>query len=144
MLQETSGETYWKVGYKGNAADIMFLTTLKKTPEFIKEAYSLAEQYGYATNEIGMYIQPVMQGVCCHCEFSLPFDPNNSAEAEKVEAMVTEGSESLQRLGAYFSRPYGSWGDMVYRRDAETTIALRKVKGLFDPNNIMNPGKLCF
>jgi len=33
---------------------------------------------------------------------------------------------------------------MAYRRDAETTAALRKVKGIFDPKNIMNTGKLCF
>lgn len=144
VLQETSDGTYWKLRYKGNCQDIMFLTTLKKAPEFIKKMYAVAEGYGYATNEIGMYIQPIMQGVCCHCEFSFPFDPGEKMEVEKVKALVTEGSERLQRLGAYFSRPYGSWADMVYRRDAETTIALRKVKGLFDPNNIMNPGKLCF
>jgi FAD/FMN-containing dehydrogenase len=33
---------------------------------------------------------------------------------------------------------------MAYRRDGETTAALRKVKGIFDPKNIMNAGKLCF
>lgn len=29
-------------------------------------------------------------------------------------------------------------------RDAATVTALKKIKAIFDPNNIMNPGKLCF
>jgi FAD/FMN-containing dehydrogenase len=45
---------------------------------------------------------------------------------------------------AYFSRPYGAVVDEVYRRNAETKDALRKMKQIFDPNNVMNAGKLCF
>jgi FAD/FMN-containing dehydrogenase len=33
---------------------------------------------------------------------------------------------------------------MAFNRDAASTIALKKIKGIFDPNNVMNPGKLCF
>lgn len=143
-FKETSGQTYWKLQHKRGCHDIIFLTTLKQTSEFIREIYVRAEECGYPTNDIGIYIQPIMQGVCCHCEFTLPYNPEKPAEVEKVKMLVTDGSESLQRMGAYFSRPYGPWADMVYRRDAESTSALRKVKGLFDPHNIMNPGKLCF
>jgi FAD/FMN-containing dehydrogenase len=46
--------------------------------------------------------------------------------------------------GAFFSRPYSPWADMVYGRLTESVAALRKLKGVFDPNNILNPGKLCF
>jgi FAD/FMN-containing dehydrogenase len=46
--------------------------------------------------------------------------------------------------GAFFSRPYGAWADLAYGRDAATTAALRKLKAIFDPANVMNPGKLCF
>jgi FAD/FMN-containing dehydrogenase len=46
--------------------------------------------------------------------------------------------------GAFFSRPYGSWAEMVYSRYTEGTAASRKLKNIFDPNNILNPGKLCF
>jgi FAD/FMN-containing dehydrogenase len=57
---------------------------------------------------------------------------------------VDAAAGALANRGAFFSRPYGPWADMAYRRDAGTTMALRKVKGIFDPNNVMNPGKLCF
>jgi FAD/FMN-containing dehydrogenase len=51
---------------------------------------------------------------------------------------------SLAEEGAFFSRPYGPWSDFAYNRDAQTTTNLRKIKNIFDPKNIMNPGKLCF
>jgi glycolate oxidase len=46
--------------------------------------------------------------------------------------------------GAYFSRPYGEWADPVYNRDAAGCDALRTVKKIVDPNNVLNPSKLCF
>jgi FAD/FMN-containing dehydrogenase len=53
-------------------------------------------------------------------------------------------SETLKKNGAFFSRPYGSWADMVYDEYTEGVKVLRKLKGVFDPNNILNPGKLCY
>ena len=53
-------------------------------------------------------------------------------------------SEALIKQGAYFSRPYGIWADIVYNRDAANKEMIRTIKGIFDPNNVLNPGKLCF
>jgi FAD/FMN-containing dehydrogenase len=86
----------------------------------------------------------MVQGVSCHCEFNLFYDPTNAREVTRVEELYTQAGEALMNVGAFFSRPYGALADMVYRRDGETTAALRKVKLIFDPNNIINSGKLCF
>ena len=144
ILSGASKDPYWKLRYKGGYHDIFFLTTLNRAPEFVKTIYGLSEAVGYPTSDIGIYIQPLMQGVACHCEFVLPFDPGNQSEVTKVQKLVTEGSEALMKLGAFFSRPDGTSANMAYNRDAQTTIALKKIKGIFDPNNVMNPGKLCF
>jgi FAD/FMN-containing dehydrogenase len=61
-----------------------------------------------------------------------------------MRELFTRASEDLDRQGAFFSRPYGIWAEMAYRRNAEHTRVSRTVKELFDPNNILNPGKLCF
>ncbi|MBN1814901.1 MAG: hypothetical protein JXA14_23885, partial [Anaerolineae bacterium] len=91
-----------------------------------------------------IYIQPVYQGVGCHCEFTLPFDRENEAEVTRTQALFRDVSLRLFEQKAYFSRPYGIWADMVYNADAQTAVVTRKIKGIFDPNNVMNPGKLCF
>jgi FAD/FMN-containing dehydrogenase len=139
-----SRELHWKLGYKGGCRDIFFLTTLERAPEFVKTMYSVAEKCQYPASEIGVYIQPVHQGASCHCEFSLPFNQGNQQEVARMQELFAKASDELQKEGAFFSRPYGIWANMAFNRDAQTTIVLRKIKGIFDPNNIMNPGKLCF
>jgi hypothetical protein len=143
-LLNPSKEPYWKLGCRGGCQDIFFLTTLNRTPEFVRTMFSVAEGYGYPASEIGVYIQPVHQGASCHCEFSLPFDPGDPKEVTRVRTLFTRASEELLNQGAFFSRPYGIWANMAYNRDAQTTAVLKKIKKIFDPNNVMNPGKLCF
>jgi len=139
-----SREPYWKQTYKGACQDIFFLNTLEKAPVFVTAMYTVVEAHGYNTSEIGVYIQPVHQGASCHIEFDLPFDQTNPREVSRMQELYTVASEELLRQGAYYSRPYGIWAPMTYNRDAQTTTVLKKIKGIFDPNNVMNPGKLCF
>ena len=144
VILNPSKEPYWKLSYKGGFQDIFFVTTLGRTPEFVKAMYSLAQTHNYPSSDIGIYIQPMHQGVSCHCEFTFPFNPNNEAEAAGMKELYKRASEELLKQGAFFSRPYGIWADMAYDRDTPTTAVLKKVKKIFDPNNVMNPGKLCF
>ncbi len=135
---------FCKGGIKGGSQDIFFLTTLDKTPEFIKTMYAVEEACRFPTSDIGVYLQPVHQGASCHCEFHLPFDRDNAKETDRMREFFTMASEALLKQGAYFSRPYGIWANMAYSHDAQTTAVLKKLKVIFDPNNVMNPGKLCF
>lgn len=143
-LHKPSAEPYWKLRDKGSCYDIFFITTYDKLPEFMSTMHDIAERYGYPASNMGIYIQPIVQGVSFHCEFNLFFDPDNAEEKDKIGRLSEAAFDALANRGAFFSRPYGPWADMAYRRDAETTIALRKIKDIFDPNKIMNPGKLCF
>ncbi|MGD0487058.1 MAG: FAD-binding oxidoreductase [Syntrophorhabdales bacterium] len=144
VILNPSTEPYWKMRYKGSSQDIFFLTTLDKTPEFVKAMNKVADSLGYPSSEIGVYIQPLHQGVNCHCEFSLSFDRSNTSEASRMKDLYAKASDELLKQGAFYSRPYGLWAQMAFNRDAQTTDVLKRIKGIFDPNNIMNPGKLCF
>jgi FAD/FMN-containing dehydrogenase len=144
LIQQPSGEPYWKLRRRGACQDIFFLTTLDRVPQFVEIMQEQAGRYGYPAEDIGIYIQPMVQGTSCHCEFDLFYEPDNKKEAAGIQELYACAGEALMRAGAFFSRPYGAVVDEVYRRDAAITGALRKVKNIFDPNNIMNAGKLCF
>jgi FAD/FMN-containing dehydrogenase len=137
-------DPYRKIGYKGACQEIFFLSTLESAPLFVKTMYSAAESLGYPTSEISTYIQPVHQGASCHIEFDLAFDRHSPSESSRVEELYARASRDLLEQGAYFSRPYGMWADLAFNRDARSTRVIKKIKAIFDPNNVMNPGKLCF
>ena len=137
-------EPYWKLRYKSSCHDIFFLTTLSKVPQFIGIMKEIVSKHHYPIDDVGGYIQPMVQGRGCHCEFNLPCDKSNVEEVTGVQKLFMDASETLMKNGAFFSRPYGLWADMVYSRYEEGVKALKKLKNIFDPNNILNPGKLCF
>ena len=137
-------DTPWKLAAEGACADVFFVGTLEEAPSFVEIAHIVADGHGYAAEDVGVYIQPQHQGVTHHVEFSLPFDASDAATAEDMQELADDLAANLMAAGAYFSRPYGSWAQPVYNRDAAARDALRKVKAIFDPAGVMNPGKLCF
>ncbi|MFH0916491.1 MAG: FAD-binding oxidoreductase [bacterium] len=139
-----AGDDHWKLRYKGAIRDIFFHTTLENAPRFLSVMLETAAAHKYPVADVGVYLQPQHQGVAYHCEFSLPFARDDKNEADKVRALFSDASMRLIADGAYFSRPYGEWADPVYNRDAASRDALRTVKKIVDPNNVLNPSKLCF
>jgi len=137
-------EPYWKLRAKGGCHDVFFLSTLGKAPDLFGVMEKVRAEHGFPEGNIGSYIQPMVQGRGCHCEFNLFCDDSDPDEVGRAEQLFLEASEALMRNGAFFSRPYGPWARMVYQDQSEEVVALRKLKRVFDPNGILNPGKLCF
>ena len=144
VVQRPSGEPYWKLRYKGACQDIFFLTINDKLGGQIGVMNDVVEKAGYPTSDMGVYIQPIVQGTGCHCEFNLFYDPGNPSELNRVRELSALAVKNLMAKGAFFSRPYGESAGMIINRDAATVAVLKKLKKIFDPNNVMNPGKVCF
>ena len=138
------GEPHWKERVSGGFQDIFFLTTLDKAPGFVDAMEAEADRRGFPRENLGVYVQPVQQGRACHLEFTLLYDPRDPGETGRVEALFLAASGVMIDQGAFFSRPYGPWAGLAYRKCPDSVAALRKVKAILDPRGVMNPGKLCF
>jgi hypothetical protein len=129
----------WRLRLKGGYQDIFFISDYDNITKFI----DLVEKQ--VINNLGIYIQPINQGTSYHCEFDIYYDPNDNEEMVNVKKIFIKTSIDLMNSGAFFNRPYGLWAKDVYQRHEDSTErALKKVKKIFDPNNVLNPGVLCF
>ncbi len=137
-------EPYWKSRSLGGFQDIFFLTTLDKAPEFVKAMEQEADKHGLARENLGIYIQPIQQGRNCHVEFTVMYDSDNKEATQSAKELFDAAGKLLIDMGGFFSRPYGPWADLAYRKCPDSVTALKKVKGILDPKGVMNPGKLCF
>ena len=137
-------EPYWKHVYKTGCEDLFFITKPSRAPAFLDIVEEVAVTTGFPLSDIGRYLQPIEYGRACHMEFNFYYQPDNAKEVERVRFLRIETAKILMEEGAFFSRPYGDLARMVYERASSYTRALRTVKSMFDPDNIMNPGNLCF
>ncbi|MHB8895912.1 MAG: FAD-binding oxidoreductase [Candidatus Geothermincolia bacterium] len=144
IIAGTSGTDSYKARPKGAYQDIFFLTTLDRTPSFIRAVEELAVKHGYRPEDLGIYIQPVQHGRTCHLEFTLYYDPADDSDTARAMELFSDASDTVSGMGAFFSRPYGPWADLAFARCPDTVKALRKVKKMLDPAGVLNRGKLCF
>lgn len=135
---------YWKLRNKGACSVISFHTLLEKVPELTQATRDFVACAGYQVKDMGCYLQPLERARACFCEYGLSYNPENSEEVALVKKLYADLSDFLFDQGVLFTRPYGAQAEIVYGRAAPYTSTLRQLKNIFDPNNIMNPGKLCF
>jgi FAD/FMN-containing dehydrogenase len=143
-VQRPSTDPYWKLRYKGACEDLFFLATVDRLEHLIGVMDGLAAAAGYPVADRGVYVQPAVQGTSYHCEFNLFYDPADAGEARRVRELTLTATKTLMDNGAFFSRPYGETARMIMNRDAAGVEVLKKLKRIFDPTDVMNPGKLCF
>ncbi len=138
------GVTYWKNRYRGACQSLFFITKPDRAPGFIRRVAEIAARHGYPAGDVGGYLQPIEHNRACQLEFGFFYDPTSDPEVEMLRRLYREAAEVLLDEGALFTRPYGELAKLVYERAAGYTVVLKRVKAIFDPNNIMNPGNLCF
>jgi len=134
-----------KAHFKGSFHPVSFYTTLSRAPEFEEAVLALAQKHGHPLNDIGEYLLPVEKGSNCYYEIDFHCDLDNPDEVQKVKNLWLEANEVCASMGAVLSYPYGPCADIVYRRVNPAYVQiLRSWKKELDPNNILNPGQLCF
>lgn len=137
-------KTYWKAVPAGNYQDLFFIARPERVPEFIDIVRDVASKNGYPFESIGIYEQPIEHNRACQLEFTFMYDGSADGADAEIYDIYYKMFKALHAVGAYFTRPYGDMGGELYQKAASYKAALMKVKNLFDPNNIMNPGNVCF
>ena len=133
-----------KFNYRGSVHDLNFKSPIRQIAKMESIIKKTCDARGYDAAGIGGYVLPLERGRAIHCEFDLHANPADSRESQNVRQVWLQTSEALMRAGAFFDRPYGAWAQMVYNRTGMYAIKLKEIKKELDPNNILNPGKLCF
>ena len=139
-------KTYWKHAYKGNCMELIFMSPPKKAAGIIDMIKKLAGSHDYPEDDIGIYVQPVEDIRAFQMDFIFYYNPDNAAEVVKVEEIHKEGISRVVDMGGYFNRIYNGVGELVSElpRAQGYLKYIRRVKKLFDPNNILSSGKLYF
>ena len=139
--QSPCGIRDWRHVSKGHCLSVFFLSLLNNSEKYIAVVRESAKAFNISTGQIGIYIQPVIQNHACHMEFMVPFNPDEGHEVENMKMFEADVTERLIKAGAFFSRPYGTAAEIVFKNNPGNTELMRVIKGLFDPENILNPGK---
>jgi FAD/FMN-containing dehydrogenase len=135
---------YWKNSVRGACQSLFFHTRPNLVSSFVTMVEEIAARYDYPISEIGMYLQPIEHNRAMRPEFNFFYDPGDPEETAMVAALYNDAAKALLSQGAVFTRPYGDLASIVYEKAAGYAASLRRLKKVFDPNNIMNPGNLCF
>jgi len=135
------GDVDWRNRLRGHCLSLFFLTTLDRAPGLVDAFMDLADNHAIEKDTIGLYVQPVVQNHACHIELMCPFNPEVPSDVELVRKLEKESVVRLAKAGAFFSRPYGSAGEVVFKQNPLNYEVLKKVKGIFDPNRVLNSGK---
>lgn len=139
LLSSWEKEPYWKFRWKCRNQPILFITSLSKLQKHFNTVSEISLMHNYSIEDVGIYVQPLEHGRAAYCEFGFHYDPSSDKEKNIVKELIFDACTWLAKEGAFFSRPYGPMANLI---DTSYNHLLRQVKSIFDPNNIMNPGKL--
>ena len=139
--RKPAGEADWRQAIRGHCLSLFFMTTLDMVPMFIRSFGQLIKHNKLSPEQVGTYIQPVLQNHACQVEFMIPFDPSDKKETAQMTKLESEGVAQLIQSNAFFSRPYGSAETAAFEKNKVSYEFLKTTKNLFDPNRVLSPGK---
>lgn len=129
--------------YKGHCRTLSFYTESNQIKLFDKQMEYLADGYNYLKSDLYGYIMPIEQGRVYYYEYNFHSDPNNPEDFYRIQKLYQEACEIVVNNGGIIDRPYGPFlVNLIYSKSSDYYDNLLSIKSWFDPNNILNPGKI--
>lgn len=148
ILDGNTVDPHPKYSDKVIAFDVFYNTTLDRLPEHLSSVEGIITKQGFPLERTNIYIQPVIQARSVNVEFSLiadrPDSGNQNFSIDKVKGICKEIAQNVASKGGFFSRSYKLINDIAFSRDDAFAEGLKKLKRIFDPDNILNKGQLIF
>jgi FAD/FMN-containing dehydrogenase len=137
-----SGSDHWKDRPRGAHESVYFQTTMDRAHLFVDRFDELADEAGIERERIGRYLQPQLGGRCCHLEFVVAADVNDTEDGQRIRAFCDRVAAPLIEAGAFFSRPHGAWAEPAMQAATSSRWIFGEMKRIFDPDCILAPGRL--
>jgi len=148
ILDGNTVDPHPKFSDKEIAIDVFYNTTLDRLKEHLYSVEEILKKQGFPLERTNIYLQPIIQARSVNVEFSLladrPDSSNQEFPIEKIKGICKEIAHNVAFKGGFFSRSYKLINDIAFSRDDAFTEGLKKLKRLFDPDNILNKGQLIF
>jgi len=108
-----------------------------KVPEAWRKGMEIAHKYGMLCS----YVHQVLMGNSIMFGFNYSFNRADEEDVEKTRKALEESNRLTFELGGIvWKGEVGAQKLAMERMDPNTAELIKKVKGLLDPNEIMNPG----
>jgi FAD/FMN-containing dehydrogenase len=112
-----------------------FFTLFPRLKEMDAEVDRAAASTGVAEEKVGKLFVSFDCGRAVYAVYDWYHEPY---EGEAIKAL----NLALSDLGACFTRPHGDLGRKIYKSIPNHLPVLKHIKGVLDPENIMNPGRI--
>ncbi|MBS7287356.1 MAG: FAD-binding oxidoreductase [Candidatus Freyarchaeota archaeon] len=113
---------------------------IAQLPRFVEEAHSISERYGIPVCIYG-------HAGDGNCHSGIMIDPKSREEWEKMRMMASEIYELAVKLGGNISGEHGIGllrAKYMAGIHGQALHIMKKIKEAFDPQGILNPGKMGF
>ncbi len=110
---------------------------IDKVPTAWRKGIEISHKYGMVCS----YVHQVLLGHSVMFGFNYSFNRADESDIEKTRRALEESNRvTLELGGMIWKGELGAQEMMLRRMDPQTVRLIQRVKGLLDPNGIMNPG----
>ncbi len=129
-------------GLKSQHYDLPLYITLNRFLKLHSAISDELREFNDFNIELGVSIIPVERNRVAYVEFDLYTNLINEENIIKFRQFFSSLGELALKSGAFIDIPYGPLKKVVYSKIGNYSKLINKVKNIFDPNKIMNPGKI--